>query len=339
MFISGATLGLQLALDVKRRYTDRLLQHKNVLSLGVGFKEIDGQAIQEPSVVVGVSRKMPASQLAPEDMIPKTIDEVRTDVREVGLLRAQAVERARYRPATPGISCGHYRVTCGTLGCLVRRGSQVYILSNNHVLANTNLASQGDAILQPGQFDGGSAGEDTLAQLEEWIPLRTGNEAAESRWARATTRVLNWVAGLSGAGIRWQALRLRPSENRVDCAIARPLTPDLVSPEIMHIGAPRGVREGLLGMQVQKTGRTTGHTTGRITQMDVTAQVDYNGQKVTFVDQLMATGMSQGGDSGSAVLDMEGYVVGLLFAGSEVATLFTPIQLVLDTLRVELVTG
>jgi hypothetical protein len=37
------------------------------------------------------------------------------------------------------------------------------------------------------------------------------------------------------------------------------------------------------------------------------------------------------------VLDKENYVVGLLFAGSDNATLITPIQPVLEALRVELV--
>ena len=60
---------------------------------------------------------------------------------------------------------------------------------------------------------------------------------------------------------------------------------------------------------------------------------------VTFVDQLMTTGMSQGGDSGSVVLDMDRYVVGLLFAGSDVATMINPIQAVLSALNVQMVTG
>ena len=113
---------------------------------------------------------------------------------------------------------------------------------------------------------------------------------------------------------------------------------DLLKPDILDIGIPKGVHEGVLGMDVQKTGRTTGHTTGKITQVDVTVQVDYERQTVTFVDQFMATGMSSGGDSGSAILDMEGYVVGLLFAGSQIATLINPIQLVTDALGVEIVT-
>ena len=57
----------------------------------------------------------------------------------------------------------------------------------------------------------------------------------------------------------------------------------------------------------------------------------------TFTNQLMASGMSAGGDSGSAILDGDGLVVGLLYAGSGQATLINPIQTVLNLLKVELV--
>ena len=89
---------------------------------------------------------------------------------------------------------------------------------------------------------------------------------------------------------------------------------------------------------MQKTGRTTGFTQGRITQIDVTTSVDYNGRTATFTDQLMASGMSEGGDSGSVVLDEQKRVIGLLFAGSPRATLINPIQAVLQALNIEIVT-
>jgi len=73
-------------------------------------------------------------------------------------------------------------------------------------------------------------------------------------------------------------------------------------------------------------------------QIDVTTQVSYGeGQTAIFEDQLMAGAMSQGGDSGSAVLDEEDFVVGLLFAGSDTTTIINPIQFVLDALNVEIV--
>ena len=90
-------------------------------------------------------------------------------------------------------------------------------------------------------------------------------------------------------------------------------------------------------MQVQKTGRTTGHTRGLITQLDATLRIDYDGHTALFTGQLVAGPMSEPGDSGSAVLDMDGRVVGLLFAGSEAITIINPIDEVFAALNVELV--
>ena len=335
----GVEIGLRLAVEAKRHYVDSLLKRKNVVACGVGFKESEGEITDEPCVVVGVSHKVPKAQLTPDDLIPQMVGSVKTDVLPVGIFRAQqGGERDRHRPAMPGISCGHIEVTAGTFGCLVRRGSQVFILSNNHVLANTNKGSKGDAIIQPGEYDGGTIA-DKIAELEEWVPLRMGAEESDCPWAKVVTQVLNLVASATGSSSRLKAMREQPAENTVDCAIARPLSPDLIRPDILGIGIPQGVRQGTLGMSVQKTGRTTGHTTGTINQADVTVQVDYQGETVTFVNQFMATGMSAGGDSGSAVLDMDGNVIGLLFAGSGVATLINPIQAVLQALNVDVVTA
>ncbi len=135
------------------------------------------------------------------------------------------------------------------------------------------------------------------------------------------------------------AYRTSPGENLVDAALARPLNPAQCVAGILNIGLPAGVAAATLGTALQKTGRTTGFTQGRITQIDVTTSVDYNGRMATFTDQLMASGMSDGGDSGSAVLDEQRRVVGLLFAGSPRATLINPIQAVLAALKVEIVIG
>ena len=70
----------------------------------------------------------------------------------------------------------------------------------------------------------------------------------------------------------------------------------------------------------------------------MTATVDYDGPTAVFHGQLMSGAMSQGGDSGSAVLDDQKRVVGLLYAGSDTTTLINPIQDVLTALNVEIVT-
>ena len=74
----------------------------------------------------------------------------------------------------------------------------------------------------------------------------------------------------------------RRSTNRATTRSIAPLreatSPDLVSPDILNIGVPIGVGTATLGTQLQKMGRTTGYTTGQITQIDVTVSVDYGGK-------------------------------------------------------------
>jgi hypothetical protein len=219
----------------------------------------------------------------------------------------------------------------------VQRGNEILILSNNHVLANVNNAKTGDAIIQPGRYDGGRA-DDKVATLVEFIPLDFGGGSASCRFATSIEKILNALAQALGSNHRLLAYSTSPGENRVDAALARPVDPAQFIGQILEIGLPKGVVEATLGMQVRKTGRTTGHTTGRITQIDVTTSVDYNGRMAMFTNQLMASGMSDGGDSGSAVIDQEDRVVGLLFAGSPRATLLNPIQAVLDALKIKIVT-
>lgn len=70
---------------------------------------------------------------------------------EVDLVRG-----VRYKPRItiqPGGSCGHYKITAGTLGGFVEDDEHHYILSNNHVLANSNFCFGDDPILQPGPAD------------------------------------------------------------------------------------------------------------------------------------------------------------------------------------------
>ncbi|MGD9030922.1 MAG: hypothetical protein PVG25_14040, partial [Anaerolineae bacterium] len=149
--------------------------------------------------------------------------------------------------------------------------------------------------------------------------------------------VLNWLAKLVGSRHRFSVFQEDPTMNLVDAALARPLSDDLVEKRILEIGEPQGVAEGTLGLAIKKSGRTTGFTTGEIQQVDATVQVGYGvGNTATFTDQLVAGAMSSGGDSGSAVLDEDNNVIGLLFAGSTSTTIINRIQNVLDAFNVEI---
>ena len=322
---------------VKKRHVGDMLARRNVVACGIGYKVSEGVRTDELSLIVSVTHKVHPSALSAHDLIPGQLDGVRTDVMELGVLRAHQMPTDRWRPAVPGVSVGHYRISAGTFGCLVRRGEKVFILSNNHVLAETNEGQPGDPILQPGPADGGTM-EDQIATLADFIPLDFGTTEPECPVVGSLAEVLNWLAGLVGSSHRLQAVRQTPGVNYVDAALARPLSPDLVGNEILYIGAPTGVGSAALGTHVQKTGRTTGYTTGTITQIDATVRIDYYGPTALFEDQLIASPMSQPGDSGSAVLNDGTQVVGLLFAGSDAATIINPIDAVLSALDVEVVT-
>ena len=328
---------LAQAKQVKGAYIGNLLNKRNVVGVGLGYKISQGLSTGELSLVISVTRKVDPSALTAQDLVPKSLDGVKTDVVETGVLYAfQPGPRDRWRPVVPpGVSIGHYRITAGTFGCLVRRGGEVFILSNNHVLANMNQAQQGDAILQPGPTDGGTA-DDRVATLAEYVPLDFGTAPSECPIAEWSARLLNYVARGFGSSHKLQVVKQTPGVNRVDAALARPLSPDLVKNEILYIGAPVGAGTATLGMGVQKTGRTTGHTQSVITQIDATLRIDYRGPTALFTGQLVAGPLSQPGDSGSAVLGMDRRVVGLLFAGSDAATVINPIDEVFQALNVEL---
>ncbi len=329
--------------EVKRQYEALIMGKDNVVATGVGYKLAGNTPTTEVSIIVSVIKKLPLAQLTDAALVPKSFDGMKTDVIETGPIVAQQDPKLRLRPARPGSSIGHYQITAGTLGCLVKRGTQVYILSNNHVLANSNAAQIGDAIYQPGKYDGGTSA-DQIATLEQFIPIGfptdptpTPTPTPEPSGCAPLASVLKYVQSQPTSTPKIQINE--PGDNTVDCALAKPLTPDLVSPDILNIGVPTGVGTVTLGTPLQKMGRTTGYTTGQITQLDVTVSVDYGGKLGTYHHQLMAGAMSQGGDSGSAVLDMNKRVIGLLYAGSDTTTIFNPIQSVLDALNVQLVTA
>jgi len=323
---------LNQARQIYTQALPHLFKRQNVVACGLGYKIRGTESTDELSLIVSVVQKVPEAQLSQHDLVPKKLDGLPTDVIETGHIRALMPDldpKARHRPAQPGVSIGHYQITAGTFGLLTQRGDETFILSNNHVLANSNSAKIGDPIWQPGPLDGGTE-QDRIATLAEFEPLDFGEQPGQCEIANSIAGILNALAGAAGSSHRLQAVQQTPSQNMMDAALARPDDPSLVRPEILTIGRPTGVADPELGQPIQKTGRTTGHTTGIVQQIDVTVNVDYSGRQVRFTNQVIASGMSKPGDSGSSILDMDKKVVGLLFAGSLQVTIFTPIRTILD---------
>jgi hypothetical protein len=326
---------LVVARNVLRNTRDQLFGRANVVATGVGYKITGGQSTSTPSIVCSVVEKVAASRLSSRDIVPATIDGIPTDVVQTGYIRALQSRTDRHRPAPGGVSIGHRDITAGTLGCLVHRNGQTFILSNNHVLANSNEAQVGDPILQPGPYDGGRFPDDHIANLEQFVPISIVGVPSNCPIALGMATLLNGIARVLGSDARLQAVSEQAAENLVDAAIALPLNVADVSEQILEVGVIQGAAQGELGMAIKKSGRTTGLTTGQILQVDVSVNVQYGtGRIAFFTDQLMAGAMSQGGDSGSAVLDEGNRLVGLLFAGSDNSTVINRIQNVFSALKV-----
>jgi delta-aminolevulinic acid dehydratase/porphobilinogen synthase len=72
---------------------------------------------------------------------------------------------------------GHFNITAGTLGCLVKKTAvdddEIFILSNNHVLADSNQAQIGNDIIEPSKLDGGT---DPIAKLTDFKTIFLDNK-------------------------------------------------------------------------------------------------------------------------------------------------------------------
>lgn len=289
-------------------------QGPGIQGMGIGEKICNGEATKEIVLRVYVDKKRPKSKLknaVPSKVSVPEIGACNTDVLEIGKVEVETFT-SRQRPAQPGVGVGHFGITVGTFGCLVKkRGTKgpIYILSNSHVLAKSGTGSIGDEIIQPGRRDGGSRPADNLAKLEQWIPFQ-----------------------FSASGY----------PNLVDAAIAK-VRKRSVRPEIRIIGrAPVGVSNAIRrGMRVQKVGRTTDYTTGVVTDINYRLFLRYpkpggSVGRVGLKDQILCTRYTAGGDSGSAVLNNNGRVVGLHFAGSPSTSIFNRIKNVFQALDIEL---
>jgi hypothetical protein len=251
------------------------------------------------------------------------------DVRVIGQVRPSTsptwytpVElQQRVRPLRPGLSVSHPDVTAGTLGGFVRRpgADGLLVLSNNHVLADSDAASEGDPVLQPGVADGGTP-EDRIGTLTAFVRL----SADPGNLVDAAVAAL--APGVQGD----------PSDYPGGALLAEVAAPDDVDPDEL----------------VEKLGRTTGHTRGRITAVEVDGVgVQYDDGVHTFDDQVEIEGLtgafSAGGDSGSVIWrSRDRAPLGLLFAGSTEGgtagggvTFANPLATVLRELGVEWVSS
>ncbi|HEY0367469.1 MAG TPA: hypothetical protein VGC73_13450 [Pyrinomonadaceae bacterium] len=193
----------------------------------------------------------------------------------------------------------------GTLGALITDGTSKYILSNNHVLARGDKAVAGEDVSQPGLIDN-------------------------------NCRIPTIVADFTGAA---------PLGSNVDAAVAQLRTGTMDSTGFIEdVGVPgSSTVNPSVGLGVAKSGRTTGFTTGTISSINTSVNVQYqagcgSGKKFTvaYTNQVVinSSTFSAGGDSGSLIVTNNAAhnPVALLFAGSSTSTIGNPIGEVLTKL-------
>jgi S1-C subfamily serine protease len=307
---------------------------QNVVGVGIGENIVDNKPTGALAIKFFVRIKLPKDQLTARNMLPKTVDGLPVDVEQSGTFRRfQAATRARrgrarrprrraraaakpnprlkIRPAQPGCSIGFRApgdafVMAGTFGAVVKDRKGMYILSNNHVIADENRLPVGSPIFQPGFLDGGKPATDQIATLTKVRLLR------------------------------------KNAFNKIDAAIAKVLKPSLISKEILFIGPPKGTATAKFDMIVHKFGRTTSYRAGRVTSIETDVNVEYDTGIFKFENQIIITGLSgqmfsDSGDSGSLILERgTNKAVGLLFAGSPSHTIANHVSDALKPFKVTL---
>src|SRR5262245_2865322 len=284
---------------VQNRITPDLLRHTGVIGSGTS---VDEQG--RPVIVVYTDRPGVAG-------VATEVDGVPTRVQMVGKGIAYArPDRPFAKPGggtlQMGTSTGNdNECASGTLSCVVTKGGVEYFLSNNHVFARENAASNGERIDAPGRYDG------------------------HPRCARTPQ-----IANLS----QYQNINFGGS-NVVDCAIARPISGLVYSKQEAGGYQPStSTVSPSIGLACKKTGRTSGLTSGSVAAINVTIQVQYSAGIATFTNQVQFPGnFIRSGDSGSlAVTESGNNPVALMFAGGSGGSFGNPINSVLSALAVSI---
>ncbi len=339
MDLTVANPAIQRVMAIQNAHTPELFQVDGVVGTATG---VDNQGT--PVIKVYTARKIA------DNAIPMQIEGVAVETEVTGVFHAMkgppgggggggghgggggggvshtALQSAPIQLGTSGgwrydlangYCCG------GTLGSLVQKGGNQYILSNYHVLeadivsgGNSRTAQAGDPVVQPGLID---------------VSCNAAN--AQN------------VATLSG-------IKSLPNSN-VDCAIAQ-VIPGMVdaSGSILEIGTlSSSTVSASIGQAVKKSGRTTGLTRSSISGLNATVSVSYENECAggtaftkTFTGQIVIgnkhSGFLDSGDSGSLMVEdvsNNPRAVGLLFAGSRTDAIANPINEVLSFLNASMV--
>lgn len=318
----------------------QLLRSKQIQS--IGFNESSGE------IQVFLRRSAPSKKRA--QILPATVGNIRITYRQgtqnpIGHAPSlpfaqppytirQSLNKQNHFACGGSISVGNNR-EAGTLGCLVKdSGGTIYGLSNNHVTGSCSYAEVDLPIVAPGIIDVAAGG---------LHPFTIGFHF----------KALKLVAGAPG--------NVNHKDNR-DAAIFKIANPlSVTSYQGTVYDTPSACAPLIGGMEVEKVGRTTGHTKGQVlSQLFGAHGIGYTAALYGFsgtvnfepVFAVVGTGgpFSENGDSGSLVtsVDKNGVrsAVGIIVGGmtdasspGKITSIVLPLDPVLSELGVTLVSG
>jgi hypothetical protein len=282
---------------------------------------------------VYVTQKLPLSKLSSKDIIPKSINNIPTDVVEIGEIKALSIDKTKkFRPVIFGVSIGHIYITAGTNGFLfVDEKGEKYFGSNAHVFVDNPSKEPKDIdvkdIIQPGKYDGGTI-DDKVAEYvwhKRLIPSTPSTCPIAKLWAG----IYNTIAKILKSKTR--LVPILEVVNRIDFAVAKPVTDyevkfpdfDYTNHKFVGLGfagsdltsvvckAKYIVEEGYKpfnvdtvevkeGDTVCKTGRTSCFTTAKVIDSSSHVRVNYDSFEAEFDDVVLTEKLLEPGDSGSS---------------------------------------
>ena len=127
---------------------EELLKINNVVAVGIGLKEKDGQFTDEIAYKVFVPEKKSLAELRPEQVVPEHVKRLKTDVikvyRPVERVFVERVDMSEHRPIKGGIAISSSNTPgfFGTLGWFGTKtdGTKI-LLTNKHVLYDSTLST------------------------------------------------------------------------------------------------------------------------------------------------------------------------------------------------------
>lgn len=288
-------------LATKERITEQYLGKKGVTGVGVGFKIKGAVTTKELAILFFVEKK---SNIAGDELLPTNIEGCPVDVIQssfsdiaVGKDEGESAGALRVDPIIGGVQITPKDGrSFGTLGVVATSAGSKVLLTCSHVV-----------------------NDQTGVEIDQPAPKAIGSNVCATVSAAVK-------GNISYAG----------SQCYVDAAIATHNTfaRDFKANTVYPSSTVGGSQEAIPGETVTKQGAKTGQTSSTVASVSTTITTPSGNRYYNVIAINGAGGFSEGGDSGSVILNANAYVVGLLIGESGGFTIASNIAPVMSAMNI-----